>query len=79
VKKEKAASAEIPYSWMDVNRKKCSHCGLCIEMCPMDVLRMGTDDLPYMRHRDDCWYCNVCVAVCPRNALTMTGVPYLIR
>jgi 2-oxoglutarate ferredoxin oxidoreductase subunit delta len=79
MKKEKPQAEANPYSWLEVDRKKCSHCELCIEMCPMDVLRFGSDKLPYMRHRDDCWYCNVCVSVCPRKAMTMTGVPYLIR
>jgi len=72
-------TAESPYSWLDVDRKKCNHCGLCVEMCPMDVLQMGKGKVPFMRYRDDCWYCDVCVAVCPRKAITLNGLPYLIR
>jgi NAD-dependent dihydropyrimidine dehydrogenase PreA subunit len=79
MKREESESAENAYSWIEVDRKKCNQCRLCIEMCPMDVLRLGSNKLPYLRHRDDCWYCNVCVSVCPRKAITMTGVPYLIR
>jgi NAD-dependent dihydropyrimidine dehydrogenase PreA subunit len=70
---------ELPYSWLEVDRKRCNGCRLCVEMCPMDVLRMGPGKVPYMRYRDDCWYCDVCVSVCPRKAVTMKGLPYLIR
>jgi NAD-dependent dihydropyrimidine dehydrogenase PreA subunit len=67
------------YSWLDIDRRKCNHCGLCVEMCPMDVLRLGAGKVPFMRYRDDCWYCDVCVEVCPRNAISMNNLPYLIR
>ena len=78
----KAKKERIPrpsYSVLAVDRKKCSACGLCIDMCPMDVLRLGEDNFPVMRYPDECWYCDACVAACPRKALTLTGLPYLIR
>ncbi len=70
---------ESTYSWIEVDRDKCDRCGVCMEMCPMDVLHPGRAGYPHMRHRDDCWYCDVCVFVCPRQALTMKDLPYLIR
>jgi NAD-dependent dihydropyrimidine dehydrogenase PreA subunit len=70
---------ESAYSWLEVDREKCNKCGLCIEMCPLDVLRFGKKGFPFMRYRDDCWYCDICVFVCPRQALAMTELPYLIR
>jgi NAD-dependent dihydropyrimidine dehydrogenase PreA subunit len=72
-------TAESPYSWLEVDRGKCSRCSLCVEMCPMDVLRMGKEKIPHMRYQDDCWYCDVCVSVCPKKAITLKGLPYLIR
>jgi 2-oxoglutarate ferredoxin oxidoreductase subunit delta len=75
----KKGPGEKEYSCLEVDRKKCNHCRLCVEMCPLDVLRLGAGKVPYMRYRDDCWYCGVCVSVCPRKAITMKGLPYLIR
>ncbi|MBW1696782.1 MAG: 4Fe-4S binding protein [Deltaproteobacteria bacterium] len=62
---------------VDINR--CNRCGICVDMCPMDVLRISAKGYPFMRYRDDCWYCDVCVFVCPRQALEMKDLPYLIR
>jgi NAD-dependent dihydropyrimidine dehydrogenase PreA subunit len=70
---------ESSYSWIDVDPQKCDKCGICVEMCPMDVLRFSHKGSPYMRYRDDCWYCDVCVFMCPRQAITMKDLPYLIR
>jgi len=67
------------FSILEVNRKNCTRCHLCVEMCPLDVLRPGKDKFPFMRYPNDCWYCDVCVSVCPRKALTLKGMPYLIR
>jgi NAD-dependent dihydropyrimidine dehydrogenase PreA subunit len=72
-------SAKPAYSCLEVDRKKCTHCGLCIDLCPMDVLHPGPGKVPYMRYQDDCWYCGVCVHHCPRKAITMKDLPYLIR
>lgn len=70
---------ENAYSWLKIDHDKCDRCGICVDMCPMDVLHFGSKGFPYMRYRDDCWYCDVCVFVCPRQAVTMADLPYLIR
>lgn len=69
---------ESCYTWIAIDRNKCDKCGICIDMCPMDVLYFGCKGYPYMRYRDDCWYCEVCTFLCPRQAITMTELPYLI-
>jgi NAD-dependent dihydropyrimidine dehydrogenase PreA subunit len=70
---------ESCYQWIEVNRKRCNKCGLCIDLCPMDVLRFDRTGHPFMKYRDDCWYCDVCVFMCPRQAIVMKDLPYLIR
>lgn len=70
---------ESDYSWIAVNKSCCNKCGVCVDMCPMDVLRFGRQGYPYTRYRDDCWYCDICAFVCPRRAITITDLPYLIR
>nr|WP_294509969.1 ferredoxin family protein [uncultured Bilophila sp.] len=71
--------AESLYSWIEVDEKRCNKCGLCIDMCPMNVLDKGSRGFPFMLHRDDCWYCDACVFLCPRQAIKLTDLPYLIR
>ena len=70
---------EPDYVWIKIDQKRCNRCGICVDMCPMDVLRMGSKGYPIMRYSDDCWYCDICVFVCPRQAVTLTDLPYLIR
>ena len=66
-------------SIIEIDMDRCNRCGICVDMCPMDVLRMGSQGSPFMRYPDDCWYCDVCVFVCPRQALEIKDLPYLIR
>jgi NAD-dependent dihydropyrimidine dehydrogenase PreA subunit len=73
------AVEESFYSWIEVNEQQCNKCGVCVDMCPMDVLRLGKRGYPIMQYRDDCWYCDVCVFMCPRQAIKLTDLPYLIR
>ncbi len=58
--------------------QRCNHCGTCVQMCPMDVLRLDARGLPAMRYPDDCWYCQACEIHCPRRALVLAEIPYLI-
>jgi len=66
------------YSCLKVDRRKCNKCGICIDMCPMDVLRFNHQGYPYMQYEDDCWYCDTCAFMCPRLAISLE-LPYLIR
>jgi NAD-dependent dihydropyrimidine dehydrogenase PreA subunit len=70
---------EPDYAWIEIDQERCNRCGICVDMCPMDVLRMGSKGYPIMRYIDDCWYCDICVFSCPRQAVTLTDLPYLIR
>ena len=70
---------EFTCDWIEVNVEKCNKCGVCVDMCPMDVLHFSRKGYPFMKYRDDCWYCEACVFLCPRQAIKMTNLPYLIR
>ncbi len=66
-----------------VNAEKCSGCGLCLDVCPGnmvggDVLRME-DGQPVMVDParfgwQGCWRCQHCLAVCPAGAISVLGV-----
>lgn len=53
-----------------IDYEKCSSCGLCAEVCGMDVIVTGEDG-PRINAGADCHVCGHCVAVCPRDAVTL--------
>ena len=73
-----------------IDEKKCIGCGLCVEICPMDVLRMKTDfaivsqpekkkPLPEYKatiaYFNDCMTCFTCELNCPSGAIDVGFSP----
>jgi NAD-dependent dihydropyrimidine dehydrogenase PreA subunit len=56
---------------------KCTRCGTCVEVCPLDTLRLDDHGRPYDKY-NECWYCGCCEAKCPVSAITME-LPYLVK
>jgi NAD-dependent dihydropyrimidine dehydrogenase PreA subunit len=55
----------------------CTGCGVCIESCPMDVLRMDSArQKAVVVYADDCQACFLCVFDCPREAIVVRGGEY---
>jgi NAD-dependent dihydropyrimidine dehydrogenase PreA subunit len=48
----------------------CTHCGICIDDCPGDILRM-TDSGPAVLYPDECWHCGNCRISCPSGAVNI--------
>ena len=49
-----------------IDAQKCEACGACVEVCPMDVLRM--DEMmktAVIRYPEDCMTCFNCERACP--------------
>ena len=60
-----------------VDKALCNGCGVCVDLCPLDNLRL--DDEGYVVDKyNECWYCNVCEAECPQQAIRLR-IPFLIR
>ncbi|MBI4529260.1 MAG: ferredoxin family protein [Deltaproteobacteria bacterium] len=57
----------MPY--VDVNRSACAGCGLCIETCPTDVLRLDKESKAFMAYPEDCQGCFVCQWDCAYEAI----------
>lgn len=57
-----------------IDRRLCTGCGRCIEVCPTHVLarRDGKAELVYP---PGCIYCVVCEDVCPEGAIAL---PFLV-
>ncbi|KCV82308.1 ferredoxin [Actibacterium atlanticum] len=56
-------------------------CTVCVDVCPLDVLRIVETDegnkTAFMKY-DECWYCMPCEADCPTGAVTV-NLPYLLK
>ncbi len=57
-------------AFADIDEKKCSGCGICIELCPYNAIRK--DELGISRADSSlCGGCGVCAASCPERAITI--------
>ncbi|WP_211289865.1 hypothetical protein SPSIL_022750 [Sporomusa silvacetica DSM 10669] len=45
----------------------CTKCGICIEVCPMYILRMNENGPKLLSNA--CISCGHCVAVCPKSGI----------
>ncbi len=51
----------------------CIGCGICIESCPMDCLRMDESSRrPIIQYLRDCQSCFMCSRDCPEDAIYVT-------
>ena len=56
----------------------CKGCGLCVIVCPKDVLELSNKVSPkgyfpaFQARPDDCIYCGTCCRMCPDVAITIT-------
>ena len=55
-----------------LDRSRCTGCGLCIDVCPSDVLAL--EDGTVTLAREDCFGCDHCAVVCPADAITIDSV-----
>ena len=56
-----------------IDNERCSGCGNCVRVCPMDVFRLDKDSKKsIIRYPDDCMLCAWCLMECPKDAITVT-------
>ena len=56
-----------------IDHDLCTGCGICAEICPMDVIRMDEEtNKAEIRYQEDCMLCEFCVLDCPEKAITVT-------
>lgn len=48
----------------------CNSCGICVDHCPMDVLRLDPETKKaYIKYIRDCQSCMLCETECPEKAI----------
>jgi nitroreductase/NAD-dependent dihydropyrimidine dehydrogenase PreA subunit len=57
-----------------LDEEKCTACGLCAEVCGLDVIVRNRNGGPTIDHDAYCHACGHCVAICPQNALSIQGI-----
>lgn len=56
-----------------IDMNLCVKCGICRNVCPVDVIRMDKETKePVIKYKDDCMLCQICVVECPVKAITVT-------
>lgn len=51
-----------------IDEKKCVKCGVCTQICPLDVIKRE-DEKIVVKYPDECWHCRACVIDCPQQAI----------
>jgi NAD-dependent dihydropyrimidine dehydrogenase PreA subunit len=53
-----------------IDQDLCNGCGICVEICPMDVFRMDEgNNKAVIRYPEDCMLCEFCALDCPEDAV----------
>ena len=51
----------------------CTGCGICVNSCSVDVIRMDEEaQKAIIQYPQDCMLCEFCVLDCPEDAITVT-------
>jgi NAD-dependent dihydropyrimidine dehydrogenase PreA subunit len=64
-----------------VDNDKCiaeKGCTVCVDVCPLDVLRISDETRKAYMAYDECWYCMPCAVDCPTGAVTV-NIPFLLK
>jgi adenylylsulfate reductase subunit B len=59
-----------------IDSNKCTRCGICVEVCPSDVLHMeDKESAPVAKYPYECWHCAACVMECPVEDAIQLRIP----
>ena len=60
----------------EIDGTKCNGCGICVDICNMDVLRLDTSNgKAYIAYLEDCMTCFNCELGCPEQAIDVSFTP----
>lgn len=58
---------------VEVDRKRCTLCGLCVRTCPAEVLALEADTIQQQDVGLGCIACGHCMMVCPAECISVNG------
>lgn len=63
---------------LTINRETCRVCGLCGEICPMQIMKRDAGDRMVLRpdRLPLCIGCGQCMAICPTQSIVADGLAY---
>lgn len=53
---------------LELDREKCTGCGMCMEVCPHNVFTIA-EGKAFINDRDSCMECGACSRNCPFSAI----------
>ena len=51
-----------------VDKEKCTGCGVCVDICPVEAIKIENDKAVIS---DECVDCGACVNQCPKEAISI--------
>jgi NAD-dependent dihydropyrimidine dehydrogenase PreA subunit len=54
---------------VEINKLACTGCGVCVETCPTDVLRLDDQKKAVTAYPEDCQGCFICEWDCAYEAI----------
>lgn len=54
-----------------INSEKCIGCGICIDKCPLDTIRLNDEGKAFIAYPDDCMTCYICERLCAQGAINV--------
>lgn len=52
-----------------IDQEKCKGCGICIDICPADIIRFNENKKAFIAYTDDCMTCYLCERHCAHEAI----------
>jgi NAD-dependent dihydropyrimidine dehydrogenase PreA subunit len=69
--KEKGVDVKELNEYVSKEEERCTHCGMCVSVCPADAFEMDKKTYKVQFKSDKCIACGLCLDACPPNAMKL--------